>query len=161
MLTLLKFLYSLSISLWVGSIFFLAFIAAPSLFKVLPREQAGNVVSDIFPKYYALSYICGAIALLSFIILWYKQGFSSGLMNMMQIAMLVIMLALAAYAGEINRPQTHEVRTELRSLNESSPNYAEVSAKFGSFHKKSVAANSIVLLLGIAILYIRAYNIRE
>ena len=159
--TLLKFLYSLSISLWVGGIFFLAFFAAPSIFKILPRERAGDVVSDIFPKYYALSYICGIIALTSFIIIWYKQGFSSSPVNILQIAILVVMLGLAVYAGEVNRPKTHEARTELRRSHETSQNYAEISAKFRKLHKISAATNSIVLLLGIAILYIHAYNIRE
>jgi hypothetical protein len=31
---------------------FFSFMAAPSIFHVLAREEAGKVVADIFPKYY-------------------------------------------------------------------------------------------------------------
>ena len=57
MQTAFKFIYILSVCFWIGSIFFFSFFAAPSIFKVLPRETAGNVVSDIFPKYYLVAYI--------------------------------------------------------------------------------------------------------
>jgi putative copper export protein len=47
----LRFIYLLAIALWIGGMAFFSFVAAPSIFKALPREQAGHVVADIFPKY--------------------------------------------------------------------------------------------------------------
>ena len=44
----LRFIYLLSIALWIGGMTFFSFMAAPSIFKVLSREEAGQVVSDIF-----------------------------------------------------------------------------------------------------------------
>ncbi|MGH7889857.1 MAG: DUF4149 domain-containing protein, partial [Thermodesulfobacteriota bacterium] len=52
MQTFLKFLYLLSLAFWIGSIFFFSLFTAPSIFKVLPRETAGELVSHIFPQYY-------------------------------------------------------------------------------------------------------------
>ena len=64
MLTIiLRFIYLLSIALWIGGMAFFSFMAAPSIFHVLAREEAGKVVADIFPKYYWQGIICGAIAL--------------------------------------------------------------------------------------------------
>ena len=65
---ILRFIYLLSIALWIGGIAFFSFMAAPSIFHVLPREEAGKVVADIFPKYYWQGIICGAIALLTSVI---------------------------------------------------------------------------------------------
>ena len=39
--------------IWVGMIVFFTFFAAPSIFKALPRELAGEVIGHIFPKYWA------------------------------------------------------------------------------------------------------------
>ncbi|MCK5237718.1 MAG: DUF4149 domain-containing protein, partial [Deltaproteobacteria bacterium] len=60
-----KFVHLLSIVTWVGMLIFFSFVAAPSIFKVLPRESAGDVVGSIFPKYWLLGYLCGALSILS------------------------------------------------------------------------------------------------
>jgi len=92
MQTTLKFLYSLSLTFWIGSIFFFSMFAAPSIFKILSREQAGNVVSDIFPKYYLVSYACGAVALVSSIILIYVWSSFSYTSNVIKLAALLLIL---------------------------------------------------------------------
>jgi uncharacterized membrane protein len=70
---ILRFIYLLSIALWIGGIAFFSFMAAPSIFHVLPREEAGKVVADIFPKYYWQGIICGAIALLTSVVLGMRE----------------------------------------------------------------------------------------
>ena len=61
--SLLRYVLLLALVLWIGGIVFFSFIASPSVFKILPREQAGQVVSDIFPKYHLLGYASCLIAL--------------------------------------------------------------------------------------------------
>ena len=63
MSTLLRYLLVLTLTLWIGGIVFFSFIASPSIFKILPRAQAGQVVGDIFPKYHLLGYISCLVAL--------------------------------------------------------------------------------------------------
>lgn len=75
--------------------------------------------------------------------------------------MLVIMLGLATFAGTVIRPQALEVRSEMRSLVEGSPQYKEVKNSFDKLHMQSVIINSIVFLLGIAIVFITAYTYKE
>ncbi len=161
MLTTLKFLYSLSLTFWIGSIFFLSTIAAPSLFKILTREQAGNVVSDIFPKYYLVSYVCGAVALVSSVILIHQWGSFSSTSNVIKLAALFLMLGLAVYAGEINRPEAHKVRTEMRSVQEGSTEYQKIHKEFSRLHRSSVILNSAIFILGIALVLLSAYTNRE
>jgi len=161
MQTTLRFVYILSICFWIGSIFFFSFFAAPSIFKVLPRETAGNVVSDIFPKYYLVAYICGGAAIITTLLLRMLSGQSGSILFVVRMSALVIMLGLAVYAGAVVRPQAVEARTEMRSLTEESPNYPASQEKFKKLHARSAIINSAVFLLGIAILFMNAYTNKE
>jgi uncharacterized membrane protein len=158
MQTAFKFLYILALCFWIGSIFFFSFFAAPSIFKVLPREIAGNVVTDIFPKYYFVAYICGAAAIIASILLRVFYEHKPGMLSAIKIGGLFVMLSLAVYAGEVVRPQAHEAREEMRSLTEASPNYPASYDKFRKLHTRSAVINSGVFLLGIAILFLNAYT---
>lgn len=161
MQTALKFIYILSVSFWIGSIFFFSFFAAPSIFKVLPRETAGNVVSDIFPKYYLVAYICGGAAVITTILLRILSGRAGSIFFILRLSALVVMLGLAVYAGTVLRTRAVEARTEMRSLTEESPNYPASQEKFRKLHAQSAIMNSAVFLLGIAILFINAYTNEE
>lgn len=158
MQTAFKFIYILSVCFWIGSIFFFSFFAAPSIFKVLPRETAGNVVSDIFPKYYLVAYICGGAAVITTILLRLLYEHKGGILFGVKLGALLIMLGLAVYAGEVLRPKAVEARAEMRSLTEKSPNYPVSQDKFRKLHARSAIINSAVFILGIAILFINAYT---
>jgi putative copper export protein len=161
MQTAFKFIYILSVCFWIGSIFFFSFFAAPSIFKVLPRETAGNVVSDIFPKYYLVAYICGGAAIITTILIRLLYEHKGGILFGVRLGALLIMLALAVYAGEVLRPKAVEARAEMRSLTEKSPNYPASQDKFRKLHARSAIINSAVFILGIAILFINAYTNEE
>ena len=135
--------------------------AAPSIFKILSREQAGNVVSDIFPKYYLVSYACGAVALISSIILIYIGNHFSHLTNIIKLTALVVMIGLAVYAGEIVTPETHKVRTEMRAAQKDSPKYLKIRKEFGHLHRKSAILNSVIFIFGVALVFINAYTNSE
>ena len=62
MVTLIHFIHLLSLVMWMGSIIFFSFFAAPAVFRLLDRQKAGEVVGAIFPKYYGLGYICSVLA---------------------------------------------------------------------------------------------------
>ncbi|MEM4409801.1 MAG: DUF4149 domain-containing protein [Candidatus Caldarchaeum sp.] len=158
---LLRFLFLLSIALWVGGMFFFSSIAAPSIFKTLDRTLAGDVVSAIFRKYYLLGYICGAIAILTYALAWAFETAPNHLVYTITILCLVAMVGLFVYSGEFVRPEAHRVRTELRSLEPGSPKVEAASKRFSSLHRRSVAINGAVFALGIVIILLTAYNYRE
>lgn len=161
MQTTLKFLLTLSISFWIGAIFFFSFFAAPSIFKILPRETAGNVVSDIFPKYYLLAYACGLVALIASISLLVIGNHKITGIYGIRVLGLLIMLGLALYAGQVVRPEAHEVRTEMRSVGESSPKYPEIRKNFSRLHMRSAIINLLIFIMGIALVFINTYTIRD
>ena len=157
---ILKVLYLLSITFWLGSIFFFSFISARSIFKILPRELAGDLISDMFTKYYLFSYIFGGIAILSTSISWIVGYASSGAISTVKMLILVIMLGLSTYAGTIIRPNVQELRIQLRSVAEDSPGFPDLQNRFKTLHKYSVITNLVIFILGIAIVFITAYNYR-
>ena len=161
MQTTLKFILTLSISFWVGSIFFFSFFAAPSIFKVLPRESAGNVVSDIFPKYYLVAYVCALVALgASLWLLFIGNHKITGLYGL-RILGLLLMLGLALYAGQVIRPQAVEVRTEMRSAGQDSPKYPQLQKVFSALHMRSAIINLVIFIMGIALMFINTYTYRS
>jgi len=66
---MLKFLLFIN-SLYLGLGSFFSFFIAPTLFKVLQKEQAGAVVEKVFPVYFSL----GLVASLITIILSFKYS---------------------------------------------------------------------------------------
>ena len=161
MQTLFRFLYLLSLIFWLGSIFFFSLIAARSAFQILPRELAGDFVADILPKYYLVAYICGGVALLTTIMNWVTGYTTSGVAYALRISILSVMLGLSVYAGVVVTPNAHEVRMEMRTLSKDVPRYKKAQENFSSLHKRSAIINSVIFLLGFAIIMITAYTFRD
>src|SRR3990170_2595657 len=99
-----KFPYLLSLIFWMGTIFFFSLITAPSIFKVLPKQLAGDLVTDIFPKYYLISYVCGVVAIVTSLLSWLTGSHSSTASYLLRVIILVIMLGLAIFTGAVIRP---------------------------------------------------------
>jgi len=157
MATALNLIYLLSVALWVGSMFFFSFVAAPSIFDILPKNFAGDVVADIFPKYYMVSYICGVLIIITLLIKKYLFE-STRWFIYLNLVLVVLMLGISVYAGEVIRPQSSELKKEIRTIKTSSSDYNKLDKKFKYIHLKSVVCNIIVFIFGIAIIYINAYN---
>lgn len=154
MIAALRFLHLVAIAAWVGSILFFSFVGAPTIFAVLPRDLAGRAVSAIFPRYYLLGLIAGAVALASALILGALSGrrdpaFAASLV------LLVVMLGLTAYADRVVRPRAAALRQALPRL-EGKPEQAEARARFDALHRQSVALNGAVLLLGLGVIAVTA-----
>lgn len=147
-MTIIRFIHFLSLVVWVGGMTFFSFIAAPAIFKVLPRETAGEVVGEIFPKYWMMGYICGISALATIILLsimdraypWIKIGF------------LTLMCGLSFYSGMVVGSKAMRVKAEIRKTEE--PSKKEIlRAEFRTIHKESTILNAIVLILGLIVIF--------
>ncbi|MFQ5957647.1 MAG: DUF4149 domain-containing protein [Candidatus Brocadiales bacterium] len=155
MIAVLKCIHILSLVLWVGGMAFMTFVAAPSIFKVLPREQAGDVVGDIFPKYFTLGYVYCLLTILTAVGIYLKEDY----WNKPKLFVLGLMLILSFYDGMAVAPRAHAVRAEMKKAEQEE----EKKALWGQFvrlHGQSAALNLIVLALGIAVVVITAYYMR-
>lgn len=52
-----------ALGVWLGSIVFFSFVAAPALFAELGRDRAGDAVNVVFPRYYGFGLVAAAVAL--------------------------------------------------------------------------------------------------
>ncbi|MGQ0793704.1 MAG: DUF4149 domain-containing protein [Deltaproteobacteria bacterium] len=156
-----KFLHLASITFWIGSIFFFSFFAAPSIFSVLPREAAGDVVAAIFPKYYLVGYVCGGVAIISLLLMIMSGVSPQKMLNWARVGIIALMLGISLYAGSVVRPAAAEIKSQMRALPAESANRAELEARFSALHRSSLILNGIVFLSGIVIICVTAYNYRE
>lgn len=147
-------LFFFAMSFWVGSIAFMSFIVAPTLFRELPKELAGDFISKLFPHYYTLGYICG---FLSFIALLLK-GFLDKPFPWCRLLLIVLMLGCSVYAGSKVHPEAHMLKTVIRSM-EDSPEKELKQKEFTALHRKSVILNSIVFLAGVIVVAITGFRL--
>lgn len=130
---------------------FFSFIAAPSIFKVLPRDKAGDVVGDIFPKYWIMGYVCSITALLTILILsFHGQSFPIA-----RISLFVLMCGLTFYSGLAIGTKTREIKARIRTI-EDTTHKEMLNAEFGSLHRRSTILNSIIMILGLIAIFLAA-----
>src|SRR6185437_8277791 len=122
------FVYLLSLVCWLGGMVFFTALIAPVLFKTLPMAEAGKLLSVLFPRYYILGYICGAIGLV--------------------LAIYLCAMRMTVYAGAVVRPRVGAIRAVTE---EATPDPAR-RAEFDRLHHLSVMLNGGVMLLNLAAL---------
>lgn len=140
------FVYLVAIACWLGGIVFFSFFTAPVIFTQLPIAEAGKVVHTIFPRYYALGYVAGTIALA--LAIYFTAVRDSRLWWGLSVAALVLALGLTFYAGAVVRPRVDTIRSVAEERN---PDPAR-KAEFDHLHHLSVYLNGAVLLLNLAAL---------
>lgn len=140
------FVYLVAIACWLGGIVFFSFFTAPVIFTQLPIAEAGKVVHTIFPRYYALGYVAGTIALA--LAIYFTAVRDSRLWWGLSVAALVLALGLTFYAGAVVRPRVDTIRSVAEEQN---PDPAR-RAEFDHLHHLSVYLNGAVLLLNLAAL---------
>ena len=154
---ILRFVYVLSLALWIGSIVFFSFLAAPSIFRVLPREAAGTVVAAILPKYYWEGIICGVLCLATSLVLGVRNRWS--VLLIVRVVLLGLMLVAVLYAVVSLQPKIQAVKAQISTVAGLSPT-DPLHVEFGRLHQRSVGINSAVLLLGIAVVFITAFTMK-
>jgi uncharacterized membrane protein len=143
----------LALTVWLGETIFLSFVVAPTLFSTFPQE-AGRVMSALFPWYYRIGYACGVVLVASSFALW-RWG-AGGVRGPVTIGLGVLMLAAVLYAGIVIQPRARTLRQEVHGANPT----ATAKAEFDRLHRLSVQLNSVVLLGGLAITALTAAKLR-
>ena len=144
-----NFIYLLSLVCWRGSIIFFSIFVAPVVFKTLDREKAGEIVGIIFPRYYKLGYVCGALILLSFLM--------TGEVGLKWCAWGIMVLG-SGFAGLVINPKAKIIKEQLKSLPEDEK--LTLEAKFKTLHSLSVKLNALVLFSGLWLLALTTINFK-
>ncbi|MFZ3073187.1 MAG: DUF4149 domain-containing protein [Thermodesulfobacteriota bacterium] len=153
-MAIIKFLHLLSMSIWVGSIVFFSFFAAPIIFKKLPREVAGDVVGGIFPKYWAIGYAGGAVSLLTLAIMMISEKDRL----YARLVLLVLMLCVSLYSGLAVGKRAASLKAEMRASGNAEEKDA-LRARFRKVHAISSILNMTVLALGSAFIFLTSMEL--
>lgn len=155
MIHIIRFIHLSSLVVWIGSMVFFSFIAAPGIFKALPRETAGDVVGEIFPKYWLIGYVCSITLLLT---LAYMAAYEKSV-PVIKISLLVLMTIMTFYSGLAVGSKARSIKAEIKAV-EDPAKKESLRTEFKSLHLKSVILNIAVLILGIVFIFLTAYKIR-
>ncbi|PIQ96131.1 MAG: hypothetical protein COV67_11190 [Nitrospinae bacterium CG11_big_fil_rev_8_21_14_0_20_56_8] len=148
LVTLISFVHIFSLVFWIGSILFFSFLAAPAVFKALDREQAGEVVGILFPRYYKIGYVCGILTLITLIL-------GSEMMREIKMLLLMVMLVATFFAGLVINPNARKLKARLKEP--LSPTEREaLEEKFRRTHSLAVKLNGLVLAAGLVFLWFTA-----
>jgi len=131
---LLRSVYRLGLTIWVGSTLFFSGYVLPTLFVRLDRSQAGEIASLLFPGYYWIGTVLGAVLLAC--CLWLVKR--SGPRWLAPSAIVAVMLGCTAYAAFVVHPQIAPLR-----------GVAEQQSEFDALHRLSVRLNAVVMVGGV------------
>jgi len=136
-------IYLLCLAIWLGAMVFFSAFVAPIIFTRLTVAQAGAVVSALFPRYYILGYVVGAIGTLLAVYFAAARG-PRGWWSGAAVA-LALAVALTIYAGFVVRPRVDAIRAVAEDPD---PDPA-LKAEFDELHRRSVTVNGAVLVLNL------------
>ncbi len=154
MVVLFKFLYLLAIVVWVGMLLFFSFIAAPAIFRTLPRDTAGDVVGVIFPKYWLIGYLCAIVSVISLVVIFLAEGGVS----YMHFILLFLMAGLVFYTGLFPAKRAGDIKERLKDTDNELLR-AELEREFKKAHGESSVMNMVLIGLGIVVILLTSMRL--
>jgi hypothetical protein len=148
----MRSLAAVAVAIWLGIMACFAFVVAPVAFGALDREAAGRLVGAIFPRYYLVGAVLGALALAALIA--HRVRGSGRSLDWLPLALVLLMLAFTLYAWQVVLPAAHAAREAMRRA---PPAQAQVEAPgFTRLHRLSTILNGAVMIAGAAFVAIEA-----
>ena len=123
------------LALWVGGIFFFAIGVAPVAFRIMPSQQAGEMVRGSLGVLHGLGLICGAAFLFHSLLHRRARRTVQGL--------VLSMMLLTAISQWVVTPRIEELRRSREVQSE----------RFTRLHRASTSLEAVVLLMGFAAMW--------
>lgn len=144
-----KFIHLVTLVIWFGGMFNFSFITAPSIFKILPKEDAGDVVGDIFPKYYFIGYVS---SLVLFYTLYQIGGeYLRSKIVISSLLLIGMMTCLTFYSGLVIGSKVRNIKTKVRETTDVAKK-EELEVSFKRIHSVSMLLN--VSVIGLSVVYL-------
>ncbi len=154
LIPIVKFIHLIAIVVWVGGVVFFSLIAAPSIFKVLARQLAGDVVGDIFPKYWLMGYACSTLALSTLLFLSYSEDNYP----YARLLILFVMAVLSFFSGLVLGRKAAAIKAKMKSEADAETKDA-LRARFGKIHAVSSVMNMTVMALGVVVVFLTSMEL--
>ncbi len=152
-MTLSAILEIIAITLWVGGMAALAFIAAPAIFQTeASREKAGKMFGLMLRRFHLAAYGCGAAILLAGAMRWagsFNHYLSASEVTRYVIA--VLMLGLSLYSGFVISRKLDRLRELMPGGIDQTPKTDPNRVAFNNLHRLSTTLMAFNLLLGLAL----------
>lgn len=124
------------LTLWVGSLWAIGYIAVPLLFHALDKHAAGELAAPMFTVVNGLGLVCGGLLLFIIMLSQGKAGYKSW-----RVGVIVMMVVVSALILFVLQPQMAALKVEAVASG------AELGAQFGRLH----GISSILYLLASAL----------
>jgi len=150
MVSILRTIEFLGLSLWLGSDAFLSFVVAPGAFRILAsRDQAGAMVGYGLWWMHMIGVVCGIAILLARLLR--TRAFAS----LVEPAALcvVLMIGLTVVSQHAVSPKMAALRVQMGSIQAAAAD-SPLLAEFSRLHRISVSLESGVLLAGLLALFL-------
>lgn len=154
----LRYVGLLALTLWVGGLIVLGAIAAPAIFDVVAmhhvagdRVLAGAIFGETLRRFHLLSYVCGAVLLLTLILrgvlgprpIWFAA----------RLGTAFLMLATTGYSGLVVSRQIARIQSEIGGSPSSLPSGDARRIAFGRLHALSTGLELVPVLGGLLLLF--------
>ncbi|MBS1984590.1 MAG: DUF4149 domain-containing protein [Bdellovibrionales bacterium] len=138
-----RYLSRLALVYWLGEMLFFISIFAPRVFKVLPRDMAGQLQASIFPAYYSAGIVAALV--LAFSLCLRRLGGEVELDLTKSLALVGVACVIFLYSR-------FSITPELNALRPLIATDASAAERFNVLHKMSVRVNSAALFALLALL---------
>ncbi|OGP86392.1 MAG: hypothetical protein A2Y95_11340 [Deltaproteobacteria bacterium RBG_13_65_10] len=133
------------VSLWLGTMLFLALAVAPAVFASVGRLDAGRIMALIFPWYYGASLVLPAAALL--VVLPESRRSRSAVAT---VTALSFSLAAAFWSVFVIQPRIAKIRVAMDAPGGISD--VAITSAFSRLHSQSIGV--LLTLMGLAVVVI-------
>lgn len=156
MSSLLRFLQLLTIVFWVGGLLFFAFMLAPTAFHVLPVRQAGLVVGSVLRIFHPVALVCGIVFLIVTFLRYRRTPVTIRGQNKVQLLLAGLMVLLTAYLQLSVLPAMERDQKQAGGDVNAVAVDDHSRRDFDRLHEESERLESVVLLFGLAIVFLLA-----
>jgi uncharacterized membrane protein len=152
-----KWLYVLTLAVWIGSIVFFSFAVAPTVFKTLKPEDAAALIRRIFSKYYLIGIVCAAVDIVCIGLMLADHSFAKW-PAILSLLLLAGMGATDVWLRQGVMPHMNDLRDRRAALESSgNPPDEELDREWKALHRLSVQMNGVVLLCGLVLIFLMVY----
>jgi len=153
----IKWLYLVTLAVWVGSIVFFSFAVAPTVFKTLKLEDAAKLQRALFPKYYLVGMLGAAVGIVCVGLLVADRSFAKW-PGILSLLLLASMGGTDLWLRQGVVPHMNTLR-ERRVAVESTGGQPDegLEQEWKALHRLSVQLNGAVLLCGLVLVFLVVY----
>ena len=138
-------LFTIAAAVWIGAIVFQSAVVAPAVFAVLSETEARGFLRILFPRFFRLGLVCGALMLASLVLSGSVAGWSAAMAGLAAGALLMTLLGAISLAL-------------VPRINAARDAGADGASRFKRLHGASVLLTLAILVVGIALIAVVALH---